>query len=56
MADTLEDVDGTVITNGSRSVACQTDLTMKDLSDTEANNTSLKVEFTIIQEENYPHR
>ena len=56
MADTLEDVDSTVITNGSRSVACQTDLTMKDLSDTEANNTSLKVEFTIIREENYPHR
>ena len=45
MADTL---DSTVITNGSRSVACQTDLIIKDLSDMEANDNSLKVEVTLI--------
>ena len=37
IADTLKDVDNTVITDGSRSIACQIDLTMKDLSDMEAN-------------------
>ena len=56
MADTLKDVDSTVITDGSRSIACQTDLTMRDLSDMVANNNSLKVELTIIREENYPQR
>ena len=56
MADTLKDVDSTVITDGSRSIACQTDLTMRDLSDMVANNNSLKVELTIIREENYLQR
>ena len=53
MADTLKDVDSTVITDGSRSIACQTDLTMRDLSDMEANNNALKAELTVIREENY---
>ena len=53
---TQENVDGTVITDGSRSIAFQTDLTMKDLSDMEANDNSLKAELTIIQEENYLQR
>ena len=56
MADTLKDVNSTIITDGSRSIACQTDLTMRDLSDMEANNSSLKAELTVIREENYPQR
>ena len=56
ITDTLKDVDNTVITDGSRSIACQIDLTMKDPSDMEANNNSLKAELRIIQEENYPQR
>ena len=54
--DTIGDVDCTVITDESRSIACQTDLIMKDLCDMEANNNSLKAEFTIIREENYPQK
>ena len=40
----------------SKSIACPTNWTMKDLSNMETNNNSLKVELTIIWEENYLQR
>jgi len=49
---TLEDIDSTVITDSKRSIACQTDLTLKDISDMESDDNRMKAELTIIQEEN----
>ena len=47
-----------IITDTNRSIARQTDLTLKDISDMESDNHQMKEELTIIQEQNggYPHK
>ena len=48
-------IDNTVITATSRSIACQTDLTLKHINDMESDYHQLKGELEIAQENNgYP--
>ena len=51
-----EDIDSMIITDTNRSISCQTDLTLKDISNLESDNHQMKEELTIIQEQNggYP--
>ena len=58
VAVSMEDIDSMIITDSDRSIACQTDLTLKDISDMESDNHQMKEELTIIQEQNggYPHK
>ena len=58
VAVSMEDIDSMTITDTNRSIACQTDLTLKDMSDMESDNHQIKEELTIIQEQNggYPHK
>ena len=58
VAVSMEDIDSMIITDTNRSIACQTDLTLKDICDMESDNHQMKEELTIIQEQNggYPHK
>ena len=58
VAVSMKDIDSMIITDTDRSIACQTDLTLKDISDMESDNHQMKEEPTIIQEQNggYPHK
>ena len=47
VAVSMEDIDSMIITDTDRSIACQTDLTLKDICDMESDNHQMKEELTI---------